>query len=75
MRALGYTSWHRQTMGNVERGERRLTAEEMFGRAHALQTTIAALMNPVPDDKVVEFPAGPAAAVSVWSVQQMVSRA
>lgn len=69
MRALGYTSWHRQTMGNVERGERRVMAEEIFGLAVALQTTIAALMSPVPDDKVVEFPSSPP--VSVWSVQQL----
>jgi 8-oxo-dGTP pyrophosphatase MutT (NUDIX family) len=69
MRALGYTSWHRQTMGNVERGERRVMAEEIFGLAVALQTTIAALMSPVLDDRVVEFPSGQP--VSVWSVQQL----
>jgi 8-oxo-dGTP diphosphatase len=71
MRALGYTSWHRQTMGNVERGERRVTAEEIFGLAVALETTIAALMSPLPDDKVVEFPSAPEP-VTVWSVQQLV---
>ncbi|HEY2552422.1 MAG TPA: helix-turn-helix transcriptional regulator [Streptosporangiaceae bacterium] len=70
MNALGYDTWHRQTMGNVERGERRVSAEEVLGLAHALQTTVAALMNPIPDDKVVDFPNG--AAVSVWSVQQMI---
>jgi 8-oxo-dGTP pyrophosphatase MutT (NUDIX family) len=71
MRNLGYSSWHRQTMGNIERGDRRVLAEEIFGLAHALETTIAALLNPVPDDKVVEFPSG--AAISVWSVQELVS--
>lgn len=70
MRSLGYSSWHRQTMGNIERGDRRVLAEEIFGLAHALDTTIAALMNPIPDDKIVEFPSG--AAVSVWSVQELV---
>ena len=67
MRALGFTSWHRPTLGNVERGERRVTAEEIFGLSEALETSIGALMTPVEDDKVVEFPSD--AAVTVEHVR------
>lgn len=70
MRALGYTSWHRPTIGNVERGERRVTAEEILGLAEALGTSVGALMAPVEDDKIVEFPSG--AAVTVEHVRESV---
>jgi 8-oxo-dGTP pyrophosphatase MutT (NUDIX family) len=70
MRALGYKAWLRQTVANVEKGKRRLTGGEIHALAHALQTTIAALMLPAPDDRQVEFPSDEA--ISVWSVQQLV---
>ena len=44
MRALGYTNWHRQTMSKVERGERRLLAEEIIGLARVLATFPAHLL-------------------------------
>jgi transcriptional regulator with XRE-family HTH domain len=44
MRALGYTNWHRQTMSKVERGERRLLAEEIVGLAKVLATFPAHLL-------------------------------
>ena len=45
MSALGF-SWHQQTVGAVERGERRVTAEELLGLAEALRTTLAELIKP-----------------------------
>lgn len=63
MRALGYDKWLRQTVGATERGRRRPTAEEMLGLAYALETSIARLMQPAEEDKVVEFPSGDAIAV------------
>jgi transcriptional regulator with XRE-family HTH domain len=68
MRALGYKSWLYQTVGNVENGKRRVSAEEVFGLGWALGTSIAALMRPTEDDKLVEFPSG--AAIPVGSVQR-----
>jgi len=68
MRALGFQEWVRQTVSKVERGERRVTAEEACGLAYALETTIGRLMAPLQEDKVVEFRAdGPA--IPVDSVQ------
>jgi transcriptional regulator with XRE-family HTH domain len=54
MRKLGYTSWHRQTLGKVERGERRLTASEVLGLALALGTNISVLLAG-PLDDVIEL--------------------
>jgi 8-oxo-dGTP diphosphatase len=58
MRALGYTAWMHQTVGNVEKGRRRLLAGEILGAALALETTIPALMAASPDDKEVLLPSG-----------------
>jgi transcriptional regulator with XRE-family HTH domain len=58
MRALGFTSWHRQTLGNVERGERRVTMEEIFCLALALETTIPALATAADQDEFVDLPNG-----------------
>lgn len=58
MRALGFDSWLHQTVGNVERGKRRITAEEVLGLALALQSSITALMTISRDDHLVELPAG-----------------
>src|SRR5436190_22083311 len=51
MHALGFTNWHRQTLGKIERGERRLFTEEMLGLAYALETSIEALMAPATDER------------------------
>lgn len=60
MRALGFSAWVRQTVQRVEREKRRLVAEEIFGLALALDTSIAALYAPpVPsDDNLIELPSG-----------------
>jgi len=58
MRALGYDQWHRQTMGKVERGERRLLVEEILGLALALETSIGMLLSPTRDDRFIMLPAG-----------------
>jgi hypothetical protein len=57
MRALGFREWRYQTTGAVERGKRRVTAEEIAALAWVLQTSVKALMVPA-DDELVEFPAG-----------------
>jgi len=58
MRALGFTTWHRQTMGKIERGERGLLGPgEVLGLAAALETSIWALMAPGEDGEV-KFPSG-----------------
>ena len=58
-------------MGKVERAERRLTAEEIYGLAWALETSVGALMKPTDDDKHVEFPSG--ASLAAVSVQRSVA--
>ena len=58
MRALGYTTWHRQTMGKIERGDRRLLAAEVMALAWALGVTIFELMKPAESACPVEFPSG-----------------
>jgi hypothetical protein len=70
MRALGYEAWLHQTVGNVEKGKRRVTTDEILGLSYALETSVAALMMPTEDDKRVEFPAGHS--VSVRSVRYSV---
>jgi transcriptional regulator with XRE-family HTH domain len=71
MRNLGYTTWHRPTLGRVERGERRLFAEELLGLAAALDVTMHQLLEPQPDDQRVEFPGG--ASVDVQAVRLLVT--
>jgi transcriptional regulator with XRE-family HTH domain len=56
MRSLGLTAWRRQTVAAVERSRRRLTAEEVFRLAMALDTTVVTLMSPTRDDRAVELP-------------------
>lgn len=68
MRSLGYTAWLRQTVANVEKARRRVMAEEIFGLAYALETSIAVLMCPTSDDGLVSFPDG--TAVSFLSVKR-----
>lgn len=51
MRNLGYTNWHRQTMGKVEQGERRVLAEEILGLAVCLGTTVPKLFDGLVSDE------------------------
>lgn len=69
MRDLGYTAWFTQTVGKAERGERRITSEEVLGLAYALEVTVRQLLSPQPDDKRVQLPNGES--VEVLSVQRM----
>lgn len=57
MRMLGY-SWHRPTVGKLERGERRLLAEEVAPLAVALDATMSDLMLPRKDGVFFVFPSG-----------------
>lgn len=58
MRALGFDAWFYQTVGNIERGHRRVTAEEIHGLSWALETTIPVLTGPGPDEDGVVLPSG-----------------
>jgi hypothetical protein len=59
MHALGFTAWRRQTMGNAERGTRRLTAWEILGLCAALECPPGALLLPVRSgSQDVSLPAG-----------------
>jgi len=58
MRALGFDAWHRQTISNVERGDRRVTAEELVGLALAMEVSIPALTTASDQDDFVELPNG-----------------
>src|ERR1700678_72410 len=58
MRSLGFSAWLHQTVGNVEKGKRRVTAEEILGLAFALETTVQRLLTPIGEDKWVELPSG-----------------
>ncbi len=57
MRRLGF-DWHPQTVGNVERGERRLTAEEVLCLALALRVPVSALMRPQGPTEFIRLPSG-----------------
>jgi hypothetical protein len=57
MQNLGY-GWTRATVSKVERRVRALKADEIFGLAYAMKTSITALMTTTPDDFEVAFPAG-----------------
>lgn len=70
MQALGYDAWLHQTVGNVENGRRRVTAEEIVGLALALETSIGALMDPSRDDREVTLPSG--LPVPVGSIQRSI---
>jgi hypothetical protein len=49
MRELGYEKWHRGILGKIERGQRRLLADELLGLAYALETSIEILLTPAAD--------------------------
>jgi transcriptional regulator with XRE-family HTH domain len=56
MADLGF-DWHQQTLGAVEKGKRRVTAEEILGLGFALDTTAVELMVPWGDEEI-ELPGG-----------------
>lgn len=57
MRALGY-DWHQQTVGNVERAARRITAEEVLGLSLTLECAFTDLLAPGTDVGTVVLPSG-----------------
>lgn len=57
MRTLGW-KWVRQTVGEVEKSRRRLTAGEVIGLAACLETTVEQLMSPQKTDGPMELPSG-----------------
>lgn len=57
MRALGYTHWYRQTMSRTENRTRRLSADEVYGLALALETNMVVLLS-APSDEAIELPGG-----------------
>lgn len=57
MRRFGF-DWYQQTVGAVERGDRRLSAEEVAALAFCLRTRLAMLLEPPPDVALVVFPSG-----------------
>ena len=67
MRALGFTNWYRQTISRIERGDRRLAAEEILGLAYALGTNIPTLMG-APDDETIELSTGQVRGADVASL-------
>jgi transcriptional regulator with XRE-family HTH domain len=57
MQHLGYSAWLYQTVGNVERGKRRVTAEELLGLALCLEVSIPALTTAHADhDGFIQLP-------------------
>lgn len=70
MRALGF-DWHQQTVATVEKGKRRITAEELLFLSYALRTTVAALASPAENGFVLQAPSG--AYVAIASVQRSVA--
>jgi 8-oxo-dGTP pyrophosphatase MutT (NUDIX family)/transcriptional regulator with XRE-family HTH domain len=72
MQRLGYSAWLYQTVGNVERGKRRVTAEEILALALALGTTISALMSASDQDGAIELPGGQA--LGAVSVERLAGR-
>lgn len=70
MQALGF-DWHQQTVASVEKGKRRVGAEELVFLAYALETTVAALEKPADDGLVIAVPSG--ACIAVASVQRSVA--
>jgi hypothetical protein len=58
MQALGFKTWHRQTVSSAETGERVIYADELLGLALSLQTTVLALITPPSDVPTVTLPSG-----------------
>jgi 8-oxo-dGTP diphosphatase len=60
MREHGFKDWHQQTVASVEKGKRRVTAEEVLGLVTALETTLPRLLAPVVNggNLWVELPSG-----------------
>lgn len=58
MNALGFGDWHQQTLASIEKGRRRVTAEEVLGLVLALESTLDRLLSPVGGELWAELPSG-----------------
>lgn len=58
MRALGWKTWRKQTVSDVEAGKRAIQGDEVLGLALSLQTTVPALMALPFDAAAVALPSG-----------------
>ena len=58
MAKLGFDDWRQQTVASVEKGKRRLTAEELLGLIEALETTLSSLLTSHGGEIFVELPSG-----------------
>jgi transcriptional regulator with XRE-family HTH domain len=58
MNDLGFKEWRRQTVARVERGERKVSAEEAYWLSYVLGTTVTRLMAPSEDEHWVAVPDG-----------------
>jgi 8-oxo-dGTP pyrophosphatase MutT (NUDIX family) len=56
MQDLGFEDWRQQTVANIEKGKRRVTAEEVLGLVVALESTLPRLLAPIGGDLWVELP-------------------
>jgi 8-oxo-dGTP diphosphatase len=65
MRALGFTGWLRQTVGQVERGKRRLIVDEVLALSFALEASVAELLMPSNGGEWVTFPNGRVVSVAI----------
>src|SRR5579863_3794790 len=59
MAKLGFDDWHQQTVAKVEKGNRKLSVEELLGLVEALETTLSTLLAPHGGGELfIEFPSG-----------------
>jgi hypothetical protein len=58
MRALGWKTWRKQTVSDVEAGKRAIQGDEVLGLALVLQTTVPALTALPFDAAAVALPSG-----------------
>jgi transcriptional regulator with XRE-family HTH domain len=56
MQELGFEDWRQQTVASVEKGRRRVNAEEVLGLALALESTLPRLLAPIGGALWVELP-------------------
>lgn len=72
MQNLGFSVWTQQTVARTEKATRRVTADEIFGLALCLETTIPALTTAAGFDGYVELPDG--RTLGALSVERLAGR-
>jgi transcriptional regulator with XRE-family HTH domain len=59
MRKLGFANWHRQTLSKIERGDRRVTLEELLGLIVVFKASWGSLLFPAAGEyRAVTLPSG-----------------